>query len=121
MALIPTPKVAQTHRLIVAALLSCGLIVIVALTLNAQRRPPQHEDPDDNFQHDVQAKMEKERRDGEWNKLKEDTEKLFQVVNELKEMVEKSNKDTFSIQILKKADEAEKVLKDVKRRAKEGF
>lgn len=52
--------------------------------------------------------MEKDRRETretEWKKLKEDTEKLFQGASELKDLIEKSNKDTLSIQVLKKADE----------------
>ena len=65
--------------------------------------------------------MEKDRRETEWKKLKEDTEKLFQAASELKDLIGKSNKDTLSIQVLKKADEVEKALKDVRRRAKDGF
>jgi len=65
--------------------------------------------------------MQKDRRETEWKKLKEDTEKLFQAASELKDLIEKSNKDTLSIQALKKADEGEKALKDVRRRAKDGF
>jgi len=68
--------------------------------------------------------MEKDRRETretEWKKLKEDTEKLFQAGSELKDLIEKSNKDTLCIQVLKKADEVEKALKDVRRRAQDGF
>ena len=64
--------------------------------------------------------MEKDRRETERKKLKEDTEKLFQAASELKDLIEKSNKDTLSIQVLKKADEGEKALKDVRRRAQDG-
>jgi hypothetical protein len=65
--------------------------------------------------------MEKERREDEWKKLKDDTDKLVLAANDLKEMIEKSNKDTFSLSIVKKAEEVEKILKDIKRRAKSGF
>jgi hypothetical protein len=85
--------------------------------LPVQERP----DPVDEIQHDTRARMEKERRDGEWKKLKDDTDKLVQVANDLKEMIEKSNKDTFSVSIVKKTEEVEKILKDIKRRAKGGF
>jgi len=73
------------------------------------------------MQRDTRARMQKERRDGEWKKLKEDTEKLVQAANDLKEMIEKSNKDTFSLSIVKKTEDVEKILKDIKRRAKGGF
>jgi hypothetical protein len=82
------------------------------------QEPP---DPADTFHHDTRARMEKERRDGEWKKLKEDADKLVQAANNLKEMIEKSNKDTFSVSIVKKTEEVEKILKDIKRRAKNGF
>jgi hypothetical protein len=79
------------------------------------------EDPFDRLHQDTRAKMEKERRDGEWKKLKEDTDKLFQATSALRDLIEKSNKDTLSLQILKKTEELEKILKDIKRRAKDGF
>ena len=101
-----------------------GLLAILFATLSlapaalpAQERP----DPADEIHNDTRARMEKERRDGEWKKLKEDTEKLVQAANDLKEMIEKSNKDTFSVSIVKKAEEVDKILKDIKRRAKDGF
>jgi hypothetical protein len=84
----------------------------------AQEEP---ENPLDKIHHDTRAKMEKERRETEWKKLRDDTEKLSLSATELKELVEKSNKDTLSIQILKKTEEVEKILKDIKRRAKDGF
>ena len=85
--------------------------------LTPQERP----DPVDAIHHDTRARMEKERRDGEWKKLKDDTDKLVQAANDLKEMIDKSNKDTFSVSIVKKTEEVEKILKDIKRRAKDGF
>jgi hypothetical protein len=78
-------------------------------------------DPVDAIHHDTRAKMEKERRDDEWKKLRDDTDKLVLAANDLKEMIEKSNKDTFSLSIVKKTEEVEKILKDIKRRAKGGF
>ncbi len=98
-------------------LFSLGVLLSV-LPLIAQQEP---ENPLDSVHHDTRAKMEKDRRETEWKKLREDTEKLFQAASELKDLIEKSNKDTLSIQVLKKADEVEKALKDVRRRAKDGF
>jgi hypothetical protein len=101
-----------------------GLLVILFVILSprpaalAFQEPP---DPVDSIHHDTRAKMEKERREDEWKKLKDDTDKLVQAATDLKEMIEKSNKDTFSISIVKKAEDVEKILKDIKRRAKGGF
>jgi len=102
-----------------------GLLAILFAVLSpapaalpVQERP---DDPVDSIHHDTRARMEKERRDGEWKKLKDDTDKLVQAANDLKEMIEKSNKDTFSVSIVKKTEEVERILKDIKRRAKDGF
>jgi hypothetical protein len=98
------------------------VILLVTLGL-ATAGPPGQERPDpaDEIHHDTRARMEKERRDSEWQKLKDDTDKLVQSANDLKEMINKSNKDTFSVSIVKKTEEVEKILKDIKRRAKGGF
>jgi hypothetical protein len=98
---------------------------IMGSLLGTSRRPqePQEEavSPGDSFDRDQKAKMDKERRDEAFQKLKDDSEKLCQAAGELKEMIEKSNQHTFSLQILKKTEEIEKIVKDVKRRAKERF
>jgi hypothetical protein len=101
------------------------LSLSIAGSLLAQNRHPREPLDEgaasgDSFDHDQKAKMDKERRDEAFQKLKDDSEKLYQAAAELKEMIEKSNQHTFSLQILKKAEEIEKILKDVKRRAKEG-
>jgi hypothetical protein len=75
---------------------------------------------EDQVSIDNAAKMEKQRRDEAFNKLKEDTEKFYQAAGELKDMIEKSTPHTYSLQILKKADEIEKLLKEIRRRTKEG-
>ena len=98
-------------------LLSLSILFSV-LPLVAQQEP---ENPQDSVHQDARARMEKDRRATEWKKLKEDTERLFQAASELKDLIEKSNKDTLSLQVLKKTDEVEKALKDVRRRAKDGF
>lgn len=100
-----------------------GLAVLLVTLGLATAGPTLQERPDpaDEIHHDTRARMEKERRDGEWQKLKDDTDKLVQAANDLKEMINKSNKDTFSVSIVKKTEEVEKILKDIKRRAKGGF
>jgi hypothetical protein len=93
------------------------------LGYNKRPQEPQEEgsSPGDSFDHDQKAKMDQERRDEAFQKLKDDSQKLYEAAGELKEMIEKSNQHTFSLQILKKTEEVEKLLKDVKRRAKDRF
>jgi nitric oxide reductase activation protein len=47
-----------------------------------------------------------------------DTEKLLNLANELKADVDKSNKDTLSLDVIKKADEIEKLAHSVKEKMK---
>ena len=107
---------------VLSSILGLWVILFVVLgprsTVLASQEPA---DPADAIHHDTRAKMEKERREDEWKKLKDDTDKLVLAANDLKEMIEKSNKDTFSLSIVKKAEDVEKILKDIKRRAKGGF
>ena len=51
-------------------------------------------------------------------KLAEDTTKLLTLATELKEQVDKTNKDILSVDVIKKADEIEKLAKSVKDRMK---
>jgi hypothetical protein len=51
-------------------------------------------------------------------KLQDDTAKLLSLANELKADVDKSTKDTLSLDVVKKADEIEKLAHSVKERMK---
>ena len=66
------------------------------------------------FEHDHEKKANEER----FQKLKEDTEKLVQLSNELKEYVGKANEHTLSLDVIKKAEEIEKLAKSVKEKMK---
>lgn len=51
-------------------------------------------------------------------RLVEDTTKLLKLANELKVDVDKSNKDTLSLDVIRKADEIEKLAHSVKEKMK---
>jgi Spy/CpxP family protein refolding chaperone len=51
-------------------------------------------------------------------KLKEDTDKLLQLSTELKEYVDKTNENILSINVIKKAEEIEKLAKSVREKMK---
>ncbi|MBM3803269.1 MAG: hypothetical protein FJW26_13290 [Acidimicrobiia bacterium] len=109
-------------RTLKQSLLVLVMVLLFVATMASQRgRQEERPEPLDSIHHDTRARLEKERRDGEWKKLKEDADKLVQAANGLREMIEKSNKDTFSLSIIKKTEDVEKILKDIKRRAKDGF
>jgi hypothetical protein len=51
--------------------------------------------------------------------IRTDTEKLFQLANELKDAVDKSNEHLLSLDVVRKADEVEKLAHRVKEKMKE--
>jgi hypothetical protein len=73
-------------------------------------------DPHDPMQRQRLAKMEKARQADRQQQLVKDTDKLLDLAKQLKEQVDKSNKDTLSIDVVKKAAEIEKLAKSVKDR-----
>jgi len=75
-----------------------------------------------------QSQLEREmedRRQKELNKqrqeeIRKDTQKLFQLATELKDAVDKSNEHVLSLDVVRKAEEVEKLAKKVKEKMKEG-
>jgi nitric oxide reductase activation protein len=64
---------------------------------------------------DEQAKARNKERQ---KQLVDDTQKLLALANELKADVDKSSKDTLSIDVIRKADEIEKLAHSVKEKMK---
>jgi nitric oxide reductase activation protein len=62
--------------------------------------------------------QEKMRNTDRQKRLVADTEKLLALATDLKEQVDKSTKDTLSVEVIKKADEIEKLAHSVKERMK---
>ena len=50
--------------------------------------------------------------------LKKDTEKLLELATELKQSVDKTDENTLSLEVIKKADQIEKLAKSVKEKMK---
>ena len=70
---------------------------------------------------DQRAKMGAQRRRKAFQKLKSDSERLAAGSVELKEMIQNSNPHTFSIGIVRKAEDLEKLARKIKNRIKRGF
>jgi len=64
--------------------------------------------------HDMEKKAAKERA----AQLKNDTDKLLKLSVELKAYVDKANENVLSLDVIKKADEIEKLAKSVKDKMK---
>jgi hypothetical protein len=88
-----------------------------------QQQPPsmqvpptfgQPAEPADPMQRQRLERMEKARNADRQKHLVQDTDKLLALAKELKEEVDKSNQDTLSVDVVKKAGEIEKLAKSVK-------
>jgi hypothetical protein len=64
----------------------------------------------------IQKEMEKKANEQRQAELKRDTERLLKLSTELKEFVDKSNENILSVDVIKKADEIEKLAHSVKTR-----
>jgi len=62
----------------------------------------------------MQKKMQKKANEQRQAELKKDTEKLLKLSTELKESVDKSNENILSLDVIKKAEEIEKLAHSVK-------
>ena len=69
----------------------------------------------------MQDRMYKEANKKRQQDIKNDTDKLFQLATELKAAVDKSNENIFSVEVVRKAEQVEKLAKKVKENMKEAF
>ena len=66
------------------------------------------------WRHEQMQKLAKAQTAERRKQLKEDTEKLLKLATELKEQVDKSNEHVLSLEVVRKAEEIEKLAKHVK-------
>jgi hypothetical protein len=77
--------------------------------------PADPNDPMGPHREEQQAKL---RNNDRQKRLVADTDKLLSLATDLKQQVDKSTKDTLSVDVIKKADEIEKLAHSVKERMK---
>lgn len=77
--------------------------------------------PDADSQEQQQTEQQKVRVpiSDKQKKLAADTDKLLALAKELKQQVDKTNKDVLSVNVVKKAEEIEKLARSVKSQMKE--
>ena len=68
----------------------------------------------EHLEHDRAKRMNKERFDS----LKRDTDKLLELATELKQNVDRANENTLSLDVIRKADEIDKLAKQVREKMK---
>jgi hypothetical protein len=82
----------------------------------SQRTGPYQNDP---RQQEILKKMALQRNAARQDQLVKDTNKLLALATELKTDVDKTDKNVLSVDVIKKADEIEKLAKNVKERMKD--
>lgn len=80
--------------------------------------PSQGPTTDQETQDRIQREMAKKANQERQAQLRRDTEHLFKLATELKQYVDKTNEDTLSVDVIRKADEIEKLARSVKEKMK---
>jgi hypothetical protein len=99
------------------------LVLLSTSTITPQEPPPvAAEVPtatpqgrgNDQWQREQMRKMQKEQKALRYKQLKADTDKLLELATELKTSVDKTNEHVLSLDVVKKAEEIEKLAKHIK-------
>jgi hypothetical protein len=113
--------------------LSCiVLVLVIAATVRSMSQsgssqfpqipqiPPLEQRPgrEDEQRLKIEKEMAKKANQTRQAELKRDTEKLLKLATELKEHVDKTNENTLSLDVIKKAEEIEKLARSVKDKMK---
>ena len=80
--------------------------------------PPNGPGVEDAEQRRIQREMAKKENQERQTQLKRDTDNLLKLATELKQSVDKTNANTLSIEVIKKAEEIEKLAHSVKEKMK---
>ena len=88
---------------------------IPSLPSPQQQQPPS---PEDEARRKMEKDMAKKANQERQAALKRDSEKLLKLSTELKEYVDKSNENMLSVDVIKKAEEIEKLAHSVKEKMK---
>ncbi len=109
------------HRIITAAILAFALLSLPRVAVHSQDIPQlgqrtsrTSQGNDSTIPPDMRKNMEKKANQQRQAELKRDTEKLVKLSTELKQYVDKTNENILSLDVIKKADQIEKLAHNVK-------
>lgn len=114
------------RNLIALVLLACVLPISSSSaqfpTPSRNQNPQVGNEPDkdpmvEKMEHQREKALNKQRQ----TQLQKDTDHLLELATQLKEDVDKSNEHTLSLDVVKKADEIEKLAKSVKEKMKGSY
>jgi nitric oxide reductase activation protein len=104
------------------AAVALALIVSVAGVSNSRPAAQfQQRSEQSQTERDMEQRRQKEANKKRQEEIRQDTEKLYQLASELKDAVDKTNEHVLSLDVVKKAEEVEKLAKQVKEKMKEGI
>lgn len=120
-----TVEVVVTYkRLCSLVLVMVVLFFSLSMAAQNQRMPPnqlpdnQNPSQEDEARSKLEKEMAKKANQERQAALKKDTDKLLKLATELKEYVDKSNENMLSMDVVKKAEEIEKLAHSVKDKMK---
>ena len=101
-----------------------GLLLVSASVAQVRRNPPLPDQqqtgstPEDTWEQQQRTQMAKKANLQRQEEIKKDAEKLLELATELKQSVDKSSENTLSLDVVKKADQIEKLAKSVREKMK---
>jgi len=106
-------------KIITIAAVGVVTCVAVFMAAPAPAAVPQVETRQDPAQKEMQDRMTREANKKRQQDIRDDTDKLFQLATELKAAVDKTNENLLSLEVVRKADEVEKLARKVKEKMKD--
>ena len=110
----------MAHRIILVIAMLLSISIPAELSSQQQPFPPitpqpgQPKDNSDTFPTRMQKEMAKKANEQRQAELKRDTDKLLKLSTELKAYVDKSNENVLSLDVIRKAEEIEKLAHSVR-------
>jgi hypothetical protein len=105
-----------------ALMLIVGGVGLHVLPLEAHPQRREETPPPDPTLEKMKKSAEKQRNLQRQGELKKDTDQLFQLATELKKSVDSSNEHVLSVEVIRKAEQIEKLAKSVREKMKaEGY
>jgi hypothetical protein len=115
---VPTRQTLSSLLLLLLFTIPCGAQTGTARSpgqrIDGTAAPPEDDEGRERIARDMAKKVNLERQAA----LKADTDKLVKLAGELKQYVDKSNENVLSLDVLKKAEEIEKLARSVKDKMK---
>jgi hypothetical protein len=84
----------------------------------AEAQFPTDKPPKSSTEAKAEQQLEKERQKQRWQDIKRRSEQLLEVATELKQYVDKSGENVMSLEVIKKAEQMEKLSKDLQKKMK---